>query len=48
MSSIIIAVATLTAVGLLGAVILVLAAHFMQVREDERVGQVQECLPGGR
>lgn len=46
MSSIIIAVATLTAVGLLGAVILVLAAHFMQVREDERVGQVQECLPG--
>ncbi len=40
------AVIVLTAIGLLGAVILVLAAHFMHVDEDERVGQVLACLPG--
>lgn len=40
------AVLIVTVIGLLGAAILVVAAHFMHVEEDERVGQVQEALPG--
>ena len=40
------AIILVTVVGLLGAVILVLAARFLAVEEDPRVGQVQECLPG--
>lgn len=40
------AIILVTVVGLLGAVILVLAARFMAVEEDPRVGQVQACLPG--
>ena len=46
MNSILLAVAVLSGIGLLGAVILVLASHFMHVVEDERVGKVLECLPG--
>ena len=46
MNSIVLAVAVLSGIGLLGAVILVLASHFMHVVEDERVGKVLECLPG--
>ena len=41
-----IAIAIVTVIGLLGAVILVLAAKFMHVEEDPRVGQVAGCLPG--
>lgn len=41
-----IAVVLVTVVGLIGAGILVLAAKFMQVEEDPRIGQVQACLPG--
>ena len=41
-----IAIILVTVVGLLGAIILVLAAKFMSVYEDPRVGQVNECLPG--
>lgn len=41
-----IAIALVTVIGLLGAGILVLAAKFMSVEEDPRVGQVLECLPG--
>ena len=40
------AAVALLAIGVLGAVILVLAAHFLHVPEDERVGLVQACLPG--
>ena len=41
------AIILVTVVGLLGAVILVLAARFMAVEEDPRVGQVQ-ALPARR
>ena len=41
-----IAIVLVTVVGLLGAIILVLAAKFMSVYEDPRVGEVTECLPG--
>ena len=44
--SISIAIVLVTVVGLLGAIILVLAAKFMSVYEDPRVGEVTECLPG--
>ncbi len=40
------AIAIVTVIGLLGAIILVLAAKFMHVEEDPRIGQVTECLPG--
>ena len=40
------AISIVTAVGFLGAVILVLAAKFMAVEEDPRIGQVSGCLPG--
>lgn len=46
MTSILTAVALVTAIGLVGAGILVVAAHFMHVREDERVGTVTAALPG--
>ena len=38
--SIVTAVAVVTVIGLLGAAILVVAAHFMHVEEDPRVGEV--------
>ena len=44
--SISIAIVLVTVVGLLGAIILVLAAKFVSVYEDPRVGEVTECLPG--
>ena len=44
--SIAMAIAIVTVVGLLGAIILVLAAKFMHVEEDPRIGQVNGCLPG--
>ena len=44
--SISIAIVLVTVVGQLGAIILVLAAKFMSVYEDPRVGEVTECLPG--
>ena len=40
------AIALVTLVGILGAVILVLAAKYMHVEEDPRIAQVTECLPG--
>lgn len=40
------AIAIVTVIGLLGAVILVLAAKFMHVEEDPRIGEVNGCLPG--
>lgn len=44
--SIFYAVLIVTAVGLLGSIILVLAAQFMFVKEDERAKLVLEILPG--
>ena len=41
-----IAIAVVTVIGFLGAVILVLAAKFMAVEEDPRIEEVQQCLPG--
>ena len=33
-------------IGLIAGILLVLASHFMMVREDETVGRLRECLPG--
>ena len=40
------AILVVTVIGLLGAAILVIAAHFMHVEEDERIGLVAGALPG--
>ncbi len=46
MNGIVFAVVLVSVVGLIGAVVLVLAAKFMAVYEDPRVAQCSECLPG--
>lgn len=46
MSSILIAFAIVTAIGLIAGVLLSLASHFLNVPEDETVKQIRECLPG--
>ena len=46
LSSVLSAVLAVTGVGIVGAVILVIASKFLAVQEDPRIGQVQECLPG--
>lgn len=46
MTSILIAFAVVTAVGLIAGILLSLAAHFLHVPENETVKQVRECLPG--
>ncbi|MBR4116932.1 MAG: RnfABCDGE type electron transport complex subunit B [Clostridia bacterium] len=46
MTSILIAFAVVTAVGLIAGILLALAAHFLYVPENETVKQVRECLPG--
>lgn len=43
---IVIAVILVTVVGILGAAILVVAAQFMHVDEDERIGELTGILPG--
>ena len=40
------AIMIISGIGIIAAVVLVLAAKFMHVEEDERIGKVQECLPG--
>ena len=40
------AVLIISGIGIIAAVVLVLAAKFMHVEEDERIGKVVECLPG--
>lgn len=40
------AIGIVTVLGILGAVILVLAAKFMSVEQDPRIGEVEACLPG--
>lgn len=44
--SIVLAIAIVSVIGLVGAAILVVAAKYMTVEEDPRVGQVTEALPG--
>ncbi|MEG2769564.1 MAG: RnfABCDGE type electron transport complex subunit B [Oscillospiraceae bacterium] len=43
---IILAVAIVTGIGLLGAVVLVVAGHFLHIEEDTRVSEVLSALPG--
>ena len=40
------AIMIISGIGIVAAIVLVLAAKFMHVEEDERIGKVQECLPG--
>lgn len=44
--SILIALAVVAALGLVAAILLVLAAHFFAVKVDERFAKIRECLPG--
>lgn len=46
MTEILLALAVVAGVGLVAAVLLTLASHFMRVEEDERVGLLRACLPG--
>ena len=46
MTSILIAFAVVTAVGLIAGVLLALASHFLSVSENETTQKVRECLPG--
>lgn len=43
--SVTLAVVIVTALGLVGAIILVVASHFLQVKTDERVERIQAVLP---
>ena len=46
MTEIIFAVAVVTGAGLICGLILVIASKFMEVKEDSRISDVRECLPG--
>ena len=46
MTDIILAIVILFAAGLICAVLLALASHYMGVEVDETVSKVRECLPG--
>ncbi len=46
MNPILLAVIVVSAVGILCAIMLVVAAKFFAVEENEKVGQIRECLPG--
>lgn len=46
MTDILIAFAVVTAVGLIAAILLALASHFLSVDENNKTKQVRECLPG--
>ena len=43
---ILIATALVVSIGLFAGILLALAAHFLQVKEDETVVRIRECLPG--
>ena len=45
---IILSVVVVAVLGLICGVILAVASKVMEVKEDERIGQVRELLPGGR
>ena len=44
--NILIAFSVVASVGVICAVLLALASHFLHVEEDERVKKIRECLPG--
>ena len=46
MNPILIAILSVTCIGILCAVMLVVASKVMAVKEDERIAQVRACLPG--
>ena len=46
MDKILIAVLTVGGIGLVAAVLLTVAAHFMSVKSDEKEKKLRECLPG--
>ena len=46
MTSILTAFITVTVIGLIAAILLALASHFLSVPENENVKKVRECLPG--
>ncbi len=46
MTSVLIAFAVVTTVGLVAGILLALAAHFLSVPENETTKKVRECLPG--
>ncbi len=46
MLGVIIAAATVTAIGLVCGLILVIASKFMEVKEDPRIAEIRACLPG--
>lgn len=46
MNPILIAILSVTIIGMICAVILVAASKFMAVKEDERFPKIRECLPG--
>ena len=46
MNEILIALLVVAAIGLIAAILLTLASHFLRVEEDERVGLLRACLPG--
>ena len=45
MDKILIAVLTVGGIGLVAAVLLTVAAHFMSVKSDEKEKKLRECLP---
>lgn len=44
--SIVLAIGIVAGLGLIGAAILVIAAKYLTVEEDPRIGEVTEALPG--
>lgn len=46
MNPVLLAVIVVCSIGILCAVVLVVAARFFGVEEDERVNEIRECLPG--
>ena len=46
MLDILIAVSILLAVGAVAAVLLAVAAHYMGIKEDEKISEIRDCLPG--
>ena len=46
MNEIVIALLVVAGVGLVAGILLVLASHFLRVKEDDRVIQLRACLPG--
>ena len=46
MNEMLMALLVVAGVGLLAGIVLVLASHFLRVKEDDRVANLRACLPG--